>query len=229
MDLILVALGLGIAGIDIFGIVVIVAALSAGASKRAILTFATTVFIGTVILGTALSLLLGSSVGRITEYIQELPDVIWVCANLLAALLLLVWATKRLIKYIKHRKQPKQKSSFDKWLKYGLFIVGVWFAVCALTDPSFLALIAISGNNDGVVGIVIAHALWILVSQAPLFIFATAVKFDKHKPLMKKIEKAKKRYSRRTSLLLTAIVALAAAAFIINLTAYLITSEWLWK
>ena len=59
---------------DILGVLIVTSALSAGVSKRSIAGFAATVFIGTVLLGTFLSLFLGSSVSRITEFVNALPS-----------------------------------------------------------------------------------------------------------------------------------------------------------
>ena len=50
MELLLAAFGLGLAGIDILGVLIVTSALSAGVSKRSIAGFAATVFIGTVLL-----------------------------------------------------------------------------------------------------------------------------------------------------------------------------------
>lgn len=226
MELILAALGLGLAGIDILGVVVITTALSVGASKRSVVLFALTTLIATVIIGVVFSLLLDTSVARISQFVDTLPDYVWVIVNALFAGVLLTWVTARIFKKTPRVKKT-ETSRVTKWIKSSLFIVGIFFAVSALADPSFLALIAVSAQNDSFLLVITANILWILISQAPLFALAIAVLFNKHKPLLKWFERVKITYAKQLHVALTILILMCALLLIADLVAFFVSNNWL--
>ena len=61
MNVIALAFGLGVAGFDVFGAVLIVLLVASKLPKQKIATFALIVLVGTITAGVAASLLLGSS------------------------------------------------------------------------------------------------------------------------------------------------------------------------
>lgn len=225
MEVIVMALGLGLAGSDIFGVVVIMAALSAGATKRSIAVFALTVLLGTITLATSMSLIFGPSVEYVATFINGLPSLVWVGIEAVLVVLLFFWATKRIIR--DSTKQKKEHHS-TKWLKYGLFMVGLAFVLSTLADPSYLALIALAGHNGNFFVVLSAHTIWILISQFTLFAVAIAVMFNKHKPLLKWIQKVQKKYAKQLSIILTAIIVLMSLAILADLVTFLASGRWLY-
>lgn len=143
------------------------------------------------------------------------------------ALLLLAWALKRIIKSPKTNKPREEKSSLLKWFKYGLFVVGILFVISAPTDPSYLTLIAIAGHNGYAGTIVTAHAIWILVSQVPLFIFVGAVLLNKHQGLMGWFRGIQRKYSQQLSLLLTIVITVARLVLLADVITFLVTQACL--
>ena len=78
MELIISAFLLGVAGFDVLGVIVLVAALSARVPKKSILIFVITAFIATVLLGVGLSLFLSPLVDYIANMVNQFSDSIWV-------------------------------------------------------------------------------------------------------------------------------------------------------
>ena len=76
METIALSLALGLAGIDILGAIIVIAAASAGVRKPSIVLFTLIVFLGTILLGTLLSVFVGSSVESIARYTNQLPDLV---------------------------------------------------------------------------------------------------------------------------------------------------------
>lgn len=179
MDVLAIAVGLGLAGVDVLGALTVLALLTAGASRKVIALFAGTVFFVTTAIGIILSLTLGGFVDELSRFASNLPDTAWVSIDLVVVCILWGWAARRW--YRQSHNTPKiEKPKTNRWLRYGPLVIGGVFALSALTDPSFLAVIALAGHNGNILSIVFMHVLWVLVSQAPLFVLAIAVMSSKH-------------------------------------------------
>lgn len=57
---------------------------------------------------------------------------------------------------------------------------GALFALTAVPDPSWLAVIVLGGRAGDVGVVVLAHALWMLLSQLPLWLIFGAVLAGRH-------------------------------------------------
>lgn len=229
MELIISAFLLGVAGFDVLGVIVLVAALSARVPKKSILIFVITAFIATVLLGVGLSLFLSPLVDYIANMVNQFSDSIWVIINLFLIVLLFVWVLFRTVKLANKKSfdKRKHKSFFSKIMKYGMVFVGIVFALSSIFDPTFLALIALAGNNSDIISVVTAFAVWVLISQISLFIFAVAILINKHKNLNEWIKKIQKKYSQTISISLTIIIFIVCLLLLINLITFLNTGSWL--
>lgn len=229
MNLILSALGLGLAGTDVLGVFIVIAALSRKTPKRKIILFAVTVFVATVLLGVTLSLLLGASVNNIATFINSLPDLIWVIVSVFLIVVLWAWAILRAVRHCKHKDTTKKETApkFYKYIKYGLFPVSIVFALLAITDPSFLALIGLAGYDGNILSIIAAFSVWILVSQASLFAFVIALLTNQGKKLEKWLNKFHEKYAQKISVALTAVIFCIGLLFLIDLIVFLTTNSWL--
>lgn len=228
MDLVFAAFGLGLAGFDVLGAGVILAAVAAKSSKRSVVVFALTNLVVTVLLGTVLALLLGPSVDNLASMVNNLPDEVWAGVMFVVIVLLFLWAIKRVLA-IAQRKNPHEKhqSRLGKFMKYGLFAVGVIFGLFAVVDPSFLALVALAGHDGNVLWIILSFVVWTFASQAPLYVLAVAVLLGKHKKLEKTIERVKAKYGRHFSIAITVVIGLAGVVLLADLVKYLATGSWL--
>lgn len=234
MNLLAKAIAFGIAGFDPTGAIVIITALTMGLSKKQILLFAITTFIGTVFIGVGCSTFLGTSVNMISNLLNSIPDIVYMWLELIIGVVLLKWFVERVFFKSKNDvKEEKKESFFARYMKKGLFVVGILFAVTALADPSFLALITISGHNQNMIYVVLANCIWILISQLPIFVLTIAVLFNKHEKVIeyfrnklsksKKIEKIKKVLSN----LLSTIILLIGILSIVDSIYYWFNSSWL--
>ena len=76
MELITTVLFLGIAGLDISGAMIVIAAYTLGAKYKDLCIFATIDFIGTVAIGVACSSVLRNNIDRLTECVTSLGVVV---------------------------------------------------------------------------------------------------------------------------------------------------------
>ena len=129
--------------------------------------------------------------------------------------------------------EEKKETFLTKYIKNGLFIVGIFFAITALTDPSFLALITISGHSQNMIYVILANCIWILISQLPIFVLTIAILFNKHEKIIDyfknklaksdKVEKIKK----ILSILLSIIILVIGILSIVDSINYWFNSSWL--
>lgn len=94
---------------------------------------------------------------------------------------LLGWAVARLHRHIKSDKesQEPQDSRVLQWLGRSIVLGGIIYAAGAFTDPSFLAVIAVASREPLIV-VIIAHVVWLLVSQGLFFGLVIAIMCDRH-------------------------------------------------
>lgn len=223
MELILLSLGLGLAGIDPLGALLAAAALSVGVKKRAVIGFGVMVLVGTVVLGVMLSILFGAGVMAIVDTLKQLPDMIWVAVDIAVIVLLWGWAAKRVYGKKKFEKSDRTK----KWLRHSIFMVGALFVLSMLADPSYLALIAAAGHQQHIGLAALAHSLWISISQLPLFALLAAIIFNKHEPVIAKMKDVQERHGQKISWFVTGVIVVAGVIFAIDLGSFLMSGEWM--
>lgn len=231
MKLIYTALLLGVAGFDPTGAIVIISALTMGASKKQINTFALTTFIGTVITGVVCSCFVGNGISYLSNLFNYIPDIVYVVLEFIVAFLLLKWFAERV--FFKPKKEEKKESFVIKYIKKGLFVVGLIFAITALTDPSFLGLITLSGHSINMIEVIMAHCVWILISQSPIFVLTIAIMLGKHEKIIayfdEKISKSERirKLKKAFSIVLTVVILLAGLLLFVEAVYYLTTNNWL--
>jgi|GEM_PF-6688661 len=118
VELVLLALGLGIAGVDVVGALVVLAALSRGIRRGAIAAFAVTALAGTTILGVAVALFVGDGIGGLVTRVVDLPDAVWVVLESVLVVLLLRWAYRRWARR-REAPDPERRARVDRWLGEG--------------------------------------------------------------------------------------------------------------
>ncbi len=226
---------LGLAGIDPTGAIVIIAALAMGVKKSKIIMFSLTVLLFTVITGLiASSIIVNYSVDFIANLFNYIPDYLYMILQFIVGLILLRWYVLRtFFKEKENNKEKKKESVFTKYIKKGLFFVGILFSVTAVFDPSFLAVIALVGQSDNFVLNILANVSWILISQIPMFILLIAVIFNKHEKIIEYF-KNKIATGKRVKLIkkilyitLSIIILIAAMLSLTEAIYYFITNTWL--
>lgn len=234
MDLFPTVFLLGLAGFDPMGALIIIAALSMNMSKKQIGLFAAITFIGTVLVGVIVSQVLGIGVTYISELINNIPDIAYMWIGFAIGFLLLEWFVERIFFKKKSKaKEEKKETFFAKYLKKGMFTLGVLFAVLALSDPSFLTLIALSRHSNNLLEVILANCTWITISQLPIFVLTIAIMLNKHEKIIAyfkdkfsnnpKIEKIK----MALSVLLSGIILVSGLIMLLDSGCYLIKGHWM--
>lgn len=225
---------LGLAGFDPTGALVIITALTMGINKKQIIKFALTTFIGTILVGLTFSKILSSGIDVISNLLNSIPDVVYMWMEFIIGLILFIWAIERIfLKKKTIKKEEKKESFFIKFLNKGLFVVGLIFAITALTDPSFLALITISSHNDNLVLVTLANAIWILISQLPIFVLTIAIIFNKHEKVINYFKELSNKNNRKDklkkilSILLSIIILVIGVLTIVDSIYFLFNRVWI--
>jgi len=168
-NIILTAGGLGLAGFDPAGAMVGIGLLGMGIHRRNIIVMIVTFMVGTVALGTGLSVILGPRVAGF-DWRKLEPSHQHVAIGLfVGGLLLLAWGIHRLVHPPVLRTRT-QKAGRRGTGPFQLALLGIIFALSSLISPPFLALVVIASSYDHLVQIVLAHTIWFLLNQSTLLI-----------------------------------------------------------
>ncbi|KXU04908.1 hypothetical protein SORDD24_01019 [Streptococcus oralis] len=223
MNNLLLVFGLGLAGIDPVGMMFLVAGIAAGATKKQIYTYAFLVLAGTTILGLTLSTILGAGFSQLGTYVEgainNFSNTVWVWINLLLIFTLLFFALKRL--YIKEEKEK------DLLGGKGLLAASGFMIFTAITDPTFIAVLGLSGQINIFLLSIVYSLLWTLISQAPLFLLVGAVYLGKHQLFIDKFNQIYLRYKNQIACMITGLLFLLAFVFTVDLICFWMTEVWL--
>ncbi|VXC28060.1 hypothetical protein [Nocardioides sp. AX2bis] len=176
LDVLLAAATLGVAGLDPAGAAIAVAALAAGARERHVLVFAAVVLLGTAGWGVLLSMTLGRQLDGFAWTRLVPPDGAAALIELSVAVALLSWAA---VRWRRPDARPPRPGG-GRTGGAGLAVLGAGFALTAVLDPTFVALVVLAGRDGSAATTVTAHVLWIVVSQLPLVVLAAAVLRGRH-------------------------------------------------
>lgn len=225
LEALLAAVGLGIAGIDPLGALLLMTAIAAKLSRSKLVIFSATVLLSAVIAGTILSLTGAGLISSIKDVIPVSTSRVWVIVNLIVAAAILLWIIRRKIT----DKQPNQVKSRSKLSgsNYAITATSILFGASSVLDPTFLANISLAAQSKNLATVVAMHTIWILVSQIMLFGLFAAYLLGKHETV---IDYARRQYNKHKSLLQN-ILYLAAIAILIILVldsaSYLISEKYL--
>lgn len=214
-------IGLGFAGIDPVGMMLLITALTAGLPKSKVYQFGFLVLFGTTLLGVTLSSLLGTVLSSLTKAVDSLSDTSWVVIGLFLVILLTAWGFKRL--YHKDLKEEKEDKASGK----GIYAAAAFLVFTAVTDPTFIAVLALSGRQNHLLWEIIYSLIWTLISQGPLFLLIVAVIFNKHDKFIKRFNNFYNRHKPLLGHCLTGLIFLGAAAFALDLMIFWLTGTWL--
>lgn len=235
MNLIFTSFFLGLAGFDIAGAIIIITALSMKYSKRQIYIFAFTSLISTIIVGLLSSKVLGTGISYFANLFKYIPDNIYAVIGIIIGVVLFYWFIERAFINNKYQQKEKKKENiFIKFVKKGLFIVGILFSLWAVSDPSFWGVVTLATQNNNLIIVTLAFIIWMIVGQLPLYILTIAIFFNKHEKIINwfdekinnnknKIEKIKK----VLKILISIIILIASIYFILDSVFYFINGVWL--
>lgn len=151
---------LGLAGLDIAGAIIIITALSLKCSKKNIYVFVFTSLIATILVGLLSSKVLDTSIKYLTNLFNYIPDKVYAILCFIIGIVLLHLFLERVFV---NEKYQKKESFITKFIKKGLFLVGILFSLWTVSDPSFWGVIALTSQNDNLIAITLAFAVWMIV------------------------------------------------------------------
>ncbi|MEU2199221.1 hypothetical protein [Isoptericola sp. NPDC019482] len=204
--------GLGVAGLDPFGALLVVPALAAGARRRVVLLFFATAWLTTVLTG----LVLGESVQHVVAWLRDalsVPDPVRLVAQLVAAAGLGVWAARRWVR--RHDPAPERKRSVLAG-PVAMSLAGIFWGVSALSDPTFYALATVGASAPSLLAGAAVFTGWFLVSQAPLCLVVLALAAGKDSPPVRRAVALARRTARPAADVLTALLAATAVLLAAN-------------
>jgi len=171
IKLLLTAFALGLASLDITGALVAAGALGAGTRLRALVAFGCFCVLGTVVFGSALSLIVGPRIAGI-DWGMLLPhtpteDRVAAFVQIILGVGLLIWG---IVRTRRPGSSPPKPGAPRALGLISLAGTGMLFALAAIADPTFVSLVVIAGRTDLFWSVVAAHSTWTLVSHFPLVV-----------------------------------------------------------
>jgi hypothetical protein len=224
MTLLLTALGLGLAGLDPAGALVVAGALAAGAREGHVLLFGLVVLVGTVVLGTTLSLSVGPRVAEIDWSLFAPGDRTVAFVEALLGVGLVCWGLVRARRPTAHAPKPRSARGTGPIALLG---AGILLALSAVLDPTFVALTVIAGRGGSFWSAAIAHSVWVLVSQGPLVLVLGAMAAGKHKGVVNWFGSLWSRLRPAIGRLVTGAVLLVGAFFVLDAGWWFVSGELL--
>ncbi|BAQ23605.1 uncharacterized protein SRT_03440 [Streptococcus troglodytae] len=214
MNNLLFVLGLGLAGIDPVGMILLIAMQAAGLSKKRVYLFGSLVLFGTVLLGFVLSIILGNGISNIAQALGQLPNIAWVWIYVVLIAALIAWGVKRLLTVEELNSQSSQKSN------KGIYAAAIFMIYTAIVDPTFLAVLALSGQVNNALLSLLCNLIWVLISQSPLFLLILAVMSNKHHLFIDKFNAFYDRCRQPIKCGITGLIFLSALVLLIDLSFY---------
>ena len=222
-ELLVAALGLGLAGLDPAGALIAVAALSAGARDRAVALYGILVILGTAVFGSILSLSIGARLANV-DWLALIP------AGRAGAVLeivlgagLLAWAALRLTRTTVRAPKPRRVRA-GAW---GLVGTGLLFTLSAVLDPTFVALTVLAGRGADVAAVCVAQLLWALISQAPLVLLLVVMARGGHERAVGRFTSWWERARPVAKTLMTVALVLIGLVLVVDGVWWFVTGEFL--
>lgn len=222
-ELVLASLGLGLAGIDPAGALIAIAALAAGAKDRAVIAFGLVVLLGTALLGSVLSLVLGTELAQI-DWLGLVPaGRAGAVLELVLGVGLLTWAIVRLTRRAVSAPKPRRARAGTT----GLIATGGLFAASAVLDPTFVAVTVLAGRAPSPAAVVVAQLLWVLVSQSPLLFLLVAIAVGGHQRAVDRFTRGWDRIKPGLGMTVTVALLLVGTTLVVDAAWWFATGRFL--
>ena len=166
------ALTLGIAGIDPAGALIVLAALLAGATRRAVTVCGITMMVGIPLFGTALSLTLGARLSHLDWWVLVPAGRVGAVVGLVLGVALLAVAAVRVVR---HRDPRPAKPKRVRVGTLALVGAALLYVVSLAIDPTFVAVTVLAGRTRHVPPVVLMQLIWAVLSQLPLLVLLGGV------------------------------------------------------
>lgn len=223
IELLLSALGLGLAGLDPAGALIAAGALAGGARERHVAIYGLITLLGTVAFGTALSLGLGPRIAD-TNWGALASGPGAAIVEILLGLGLVTWGLVRARRPATRAPKPRSTRGTGP---LSLVMAGILFTISGVLDPTFVSVVVIAGQGELVWSVVVAHSIWILVSQAPLLLVLVAMANGTHERFVVRFRSWWARIRPAVGRLGTGAVLVVGAFFLLDSGWWFVTGEFL--
>jgi|GEM_PF-5761001 len=208
--------GLGLLGLDPFGALIVISSIATGVRRRVVIVFFATALVSTVLTG----FLLDESVQHINAWITSTFTVtpsVRATVQLLATVGLGLWTAHAW----KHRNQQRKDSKATVLAgASGMVLLGIFWGVSAITDPSFYGITALSAASESIAFAVAAFTGWFLVSQAPLTLVVLTLAAGKNSSAVRRAISLAQATAKPARYTLAILLAIATVALALNTLTY---------
>ncbi len=218
------AAGLGVAGFDPYGALLVGAALVRGASRWAALVFLLASALAPIGLGVLAGRVIGPLVATIESWLQ-LPGLVWAIAALAAGVILIGWAVLRLRRGARP-ETPRQRRTRGSSVG-AMALAGLLFGLTALLDPAFYAIVAVTARNPDVLVHLVGLVIWFVVAQWLLIGLVAVSLFDRQRTAAARLERVWTRNAARIHRVVTVVGLAAGLLLVFDGVGYLVTGHFL--
>lgn len=176
-------IGLGIAGIDPLGAILLFSAIRAGAERLKVIALVVSTLITSVIAGVVITVASGQLVESTSIEPPSEPGAIWAYLEISVAILIGYWLIQR-SNSNRDFKKERDKNDDSVGSIFTYIVAGAVFSVTAVIDPTFVATAVVVADNNDVFISVIAFTVWTLISQFMMFTLFVAYLSGAEQPLI---------------------------------------------
>ncbi|WP_058234699.1 hypothetical protein [Devriesea agamarum] len=214
-------LGLGVAGFDPFGALILAALLTLGARRNAGIRFTLASLVSTVGGSVIASIL----ISYVHLSVPHLPGLFWVIVMAVLAAVLFGWGILRL-------RRPPAPHKPAKPLSPSPLLAGALYGLVAFGDPALWGAVALAGrtyqlHDIGIPTLVVSFILWFIAGQWPLLIATVAALTGRHERMVARIAATIERWRTPLRHIATTLIMVAAAFFAADAAWYLTVGHFL--
>lgn len=218
--------GLGILGLDPITAVYILSMGLRREKKTKITAFFLSFAGFSIVIGAALAAIFGATaVDLLKDIMPGNESPFWAVLNFVISVFILFWVLRKLFAAPKEKKEKENQSIHGSCLKY--ITTGFVFALTSFTDPTFYAVILMSGEAGSFFLAALLLTIWFLVSQFMAVIVYIFYEINLLEKLVDFIEKYKRRSGKVLTYLFYGILVLVAAALLVDTGYYLFVGKYL--
>ena len=225
MQALLSIIGLGLLGIDPIAALIATSAIATHTKKYKILLFTLSFLIGTVVLGVILSLLGQGVLDYLQSFIPNDDSPLWLILNAIIIIAIIVWLVVRFSRRNKPKKEKKSKRKVGS--VWQLVSLGLFFALTALSDPTFYAVIVVAAETHNVFAMAGLHLLWITITQIPLIAVLIAYYLNAHKKLLSITDRLWSAHKQKLMVVLYSGAIVIALVLLADTIFYLVSGKYL--
>ena len=161
---ILSTFGLGILGIDPITAVYLLSMGLRNEKKTKVTLFFLSFAGFSIFVGVGLAMILGvAAIDFIKSVTPSEDSPLWAVLEFAISIFILIWISKKLFIDKKQTENQTKETVSGNVLKH--IITGFVFAISSFTDPTFYAVVLISGETDNIFISILLLTIWFLVSQ----------------------------------------------------------------